>query len=166
MPITVRPTTIEDAPALHLIFTSPRVIEGTLQLPLQSLDQVRARLQDTLTNSLIYPLVGSVDGEVVGSLTLVVNGRARRRHVGELGMAIRDDWQGRGVGTALLHAALDLADNWIGLQRVELDVFTDNAAGIALYQKFGFVIEGTRRRFALRNGTYVDAHCMARLRES
>ncbi len=80
-------------------------------------------------------------------------------------MAVRDDWQGRGVGTALMEAALDLADNWLGLTRVELTVYTDNAAGIALYEKFGFEIEGTHRRHAFRNGEYVDAYSMARLRE-
>ncbi len=79
-------------------------------------------------------------------------------------MAVRDDWQGKGVGTALMGAALDLADNWLDLTRVELTVYTDNAAGIALYEKFGFEIEGTHRRYAFRNGEYVDAYSMARLR--
>jgi L-phenylalanine/L-methionine N-acetyltransferase len=39
-------------------------------------------------------------------------------------MAVRDDWQGRGIGTALMEAALDLADNWLDLTRVELSVYT------------------------------------------
>jgi len=46
-----------------------------------------------------------------------------------------------------------------------LSVYTDNAPAIHLYEKFGFIIEGTARQFALRNGVYVDAHMMARLRE-
>ena len=45
-----------------------------------------------------------------------------------------------------------------------LRVYADNAPAIALYEKFGFEIEGTHRRFAYRNGEYVDAHIMARLR--
>jgi putative acetyltransferase len=79
-------------------------------------------------------------------------------------MAVRDDWQGKGVGTALIEAALDLADNWLNLTRIELGVYTDNAAAFALYKKFGFEIEGTHRRFAFRGGRYVDAYSMARLR--
>ena len=79
-------------------------------------------------------------------------------------MAVRDDWQGKGVGTALMEAVLDLADNWLNLTRVELTVYTDNAAGIALYKKFGFEIEGTHRRYAFRNGEYADAYSMARIR--
>jgi len=65
----------------------------------------------------------------------------------------------------LIAAMVDLADNWLGLRRIELSVYTDNAPAIHLYGKFGFVIEGTARQFALRNGVYVDAHMMARLRE-
>ena len=78
-------------------------------------------------------------------------------------MAVHDDWQGKGVGTALMEAALDLADNWLNLTRIELEVYIDNTAGIALYKKFGFEIEGTYRRFAFRGGEYVDAYSMARV---
>jgi GNAT superfamily N-acetyltransferase len=46
---------------------------------------------------------------VVGSLGLEASRtRWRMRHVGSIGMAVRDDWQGRGIGTALMEAALDL----------------------------------------------------------
>ena len=62
-----------------------------------------------------------------------------------------------------MSAALDIADNWIGYTRVELTVYTDNEAAIALYRKAGFAIEGSARRFALRNGEYVDAHMMTRI---
>ena len=59
---------------------------------------------------------------------------------------------------------MDLADNWLGLTRLDLRVYVDNAPAIALYNKFGFEIAGTHKRFALRDGKYVDAHVMARLR--
>ena len=87
----------------------------------------------------------------------------RRRHVGTIGISVHDDFQHHGAGSALLSAALDIADNWIGYTRVELTVYTDNEAAIALYRKAGFAIEGSARRFALRNGEYVDAHMMTRI---
>jgi GNAT superfamily N-acetyltransferase len=57
----------------------------------------------------IHTLVACVDGEVVGDLTLETRPAYwRRRHVGQIGMAVRDDLQGRGVGTALIEAACAL----------------------------------------------------------
>ena len=58
-----------------------------------------------------------------------------------------------------------MADNWLNLKRVELQVYTDNARAIHLYEKFDFVIEGTHKAFAFRDGEYVDAYSMARVKE-
>ena len=79
-------------------------------------------------------------------------------------MAVRDDWQGKGAGSALMQAAVDLADKWLNLTRLELEVYTDNEPAIRLYKKFGFITEGTLRQFAYRDGIFVDAYTMARLR--
>ena len=81
-----------------------------------------------------------------------------------LGMGVHDDFQNKGVGTRLLQAVLDLADNWLNLKRVELQVFTDNARAVHLYEKFGFIVEGTHEAFAFREGEYVDAYYMARVK--
>jgi putative acetyltransferase len=162
--IFVRHAEPDDHEAIHRIYGGPRATAGTLQLPLQSVEHVRKRFSESPEG--LYHLVACVEGEVVGHLGLETTPRPRRRHVGEVGMAVRDDLQGRSVGTALMEAALDLADNWLGLTRVELTVYTDNEAGIALYEKFGFEIEGTHRCYAFRGGEYVDAHSMARLRPS
>lgn len=163
MDITVRHSEPEDYEALHRIFSGRRAIAGTLQLPLPPAERWRKRLAEPSED--LHSLVACVEDEVVGSLGLETHStRWRMRHTGHIGMAVRDDWQGKGIGTALMEAALDLADNWLGLTRIELTVYTDNAAGIALYEKFGFEVEGTHRRFAFRDGGYVDAYSMARLR--
>ncbi len=161
--VSVRHAEPDDAQAIHRILCGPQATAGTLQLPLQSVEGVRKRFFSETPEGL-YHLVACVDEEVVGHLGLETFTRPRRRHVGEIGMAVRDDWQGQGVGTALMEAALDLADNWLNLTRIELSVYTDNAAAVALYKKFGFEIEGTHRRYAFRNGEYVDAYSMARIK--
>jgi putative acetyltransferase len=79
-------------------------------------------------------------------------------------MGVHEDYQGQGVGSALLAAIVDLADNWYNLRRLELEVYADNAAGVALYRKFGFEAEGLYKKYAFRDGQYVDALPMARLR--
>ena len=162
--ITIRRATADDAPALVRVFSGPRALRGTLQIPYTSEEARRKRLIDLPEGS--YPLVAEIAGEVVGQLTLHTNPtRPRRRHAGALGIAVRDDWQGKGVGTALMAACIDLADNWLNLRRLELEVFTDNETAIRLYKKFGFEIEGTLRQHALRDGQYADTYMMARLRE-
>jgi len=163
MEITVRHAEPDDTEAIHRILSGTRAMAGTMQLPLQSVEDVRKRFFSE-TREGLYHLVACVDEEVVGHLGLETLTRPRRRHVGEIGMAVRDDWQGRGVGTALMEAALDLADNWLNLTRIELEVYTDNTAGIALYKKFGFEVEGTHQRFAFRGGEYIDAYSMARIK--
>jgi putative acetyltransferase len=160
--ITVRRTEPDDHEALQRVFSGPRVISGTLQLPLPSAEMWRKRLSEPPEG--MFSLVACADEEVIGEISLITSPtRWRIRHVGSIGMAVHDDWQGNGVGTALMEAALDLADNWLNLTRVELRVYVDNAPAIALYKKFGFEIEGTHHRFAFRNGEYVDSYSMARI---
>lgn len=161
--IHIRRATPDDAEAIARIFDTPRAVAGTLQIPHMSVESRRKRLSELDDGS--YPLAAVVDGEVVGQLTLHSTSRSpRRKHVGSLGMAVRDDWQGRGVGTALMIACIDLADNWLNLRRLELEVFVDNAPAIRLYEKFGFVIEGRQVDFAFRDGQYVDVFVMGRIR--
>jgi putative acetyltransferase len=161
--IEVRAAELADAEALTRIYADRSAYAQTLQLPFQSLEVWRKRL---MTNDdTQHSLVASVAGEVVGNLGLTRLTRPRRAHVGEIGMGVREDWQSQGVGSALMQAALDLADNWLGLRRLELTVYADNAPAIALYRKFGFAVEGTHRAYSIRNGAYVDTLSMARLIE-
>jgi putative acetyltransferase len=164
MTIAIRRTEPSDYEAVRAIFLGAQAVRGTLQLPFPSVEQWRKRLAEPPEG--MISLVACADDEVIGQLGLHTFPHSpRRRHVGQLGMAVRDDWQGKGVGTALMQAAVDLADKWLNLERLELDVYTDNEAAVRLYKKFGFVIEGTLVRFAFRDGRYVDAYAMARLRE-
>jgi L-phenylalanine/L-methionine N-acetyltransferase len=161
--IEVRAAELSDAEALTRLFANRNAYSQTLQLPLQGSDVWRKRL--TTNDDTQITLVATVAGELVGNLGLTRLTRPRRAHVGHIGMGVRDDWQGKGVGSALMQAVLDLADNWLGLRRLELRVYADNARAIALYRKFGFEVEGTHRAYAIRNGVYVDSLSMARLIE-
>ena len=162
MNLTIRRAEPSDYEALAKIFTYPKVVWGTLQLPYPSVDAWRKRLAEPPEG--FYSLVACIDTEVVGQISLqTFPNRARRRHVGDIGMMVRDDWQGKGVGTALMQAVVDLADKWLNLRRLELDVYVDNEPAIKLYKKFGFEIEGRQVDEAFRDGAYVDTYRMARL---
>jgi len=157
----VEPGDYEDA---RRIFAGPNVIRGTMQLPFPSAELWRKRLAESPEG--LYTLVACVDDEVVGQLGLhTYPSRPRRRHAAGIGMAVRDDWQGKGIGTALMEAALDLADNWLNVTRLELSVFADNEPAMRLYEKFGFVVEGTLEQYVLRDGEYRDCLAMARIRK-
>ncbi len=161
--ITVRHTEPSDFEAFHRIFLCPGVIRGTMQLPYPSAESWRKKLAAPPPD--FYSLVACVEDEVVGNLGLSANLRPRRRHAGSLGMAVRDDWQGKGVGSALMTAAIELADGWLELTRLELTVYTDNVPAIKLYEKFGFVRDGIHRQYAFREGVLVDAYAVARVRD-
>lgn len=143
------------------IRSCPGVMRETLSLPFMTKAQAEKKLANPPDN--LYSIAAEVEGKVVGQCVMRV-GRGRRAHAGSLGLMVHDDHTGRGIGTALVAAMIDMADNWLGLSRLELEVYTDNEAAIRLYEKFGFAVEGTKRHSALRDGVYVDAHVMARIK--
>lgn len=156
----IRRTEASDATGLYKLYSGNTVIYYTLQLPLPSLADWQNRL-NTIPNN-VYSLVALLGNEVVGNIALTIHPNPRRRHTGELAMAVKDQLQGQGIGSSLLTAALDLATNWLNITRLELTVYTDNQQAIALYQKFGFIIEGEAKNFALRDGGFVNAYYMAK----
>lgn len=162
MEIAVRRAEPSDAEAIWKCYTAPLAVRNTLQMPYRSLESVREQL--TKCGEGDHILVAAIDDEVVAVIGLHTSSRPRVNHRGEIGMMVRDDWHGKGVGTAMMRAVIDLADKWLNLARIELTVFTDNESAIALYRKFGFEIEGTHRKYAFRDGDFVDAYAMARIK--
>ena len=141
------------------------VLSGLLQLPYATEAAWQKRIEEMPVGPTTAELfiVAERGGEVVGNAGVHPVQHVRRSHSAGIGMAVAKHAQGQGVGTALMTAIIDWADNWAQLLRLELTVYPDNDAALALYRKFGFVHEGTLRAYALRNGVYIDAHCMARL---
>jgi RimJ/RimL family protein N-acetyltransferase len=98
-------------------------------------------------------LVAAAAGEVVG----LIHVAASRHGFGEIGMAVAREWRGRGVGSALLAAAVAWARER-GLHKLSLAVFAHNEAAIALYRRFGFVEEGRLvEHYRRANGERWDA---------
>ena len=163
--ISIRRAGADDAAALARLMDDPVVYANLMQMPYASEEVHRARIADSLLpGKTDLLLVAERDGKVVGSAGMHATGPAlRRRHAVVIGLSVVSAAQRQGVGSALMQALCDYADRWMGALRIELTVYVDNAAAIALYRKFGFETEGRHRGYALRDGRYVDAFAMARL---
>ncbi len=169
MPVTDAVITLERFNESHIegitaLYNEPSVTRQVLQMPFQSTELWRKRLASD--NEREIKLVALHQGLVIGSIGLEQFSRIRRSHAGSFGMGVLPGWQSKGVGSKLLATALDIADNWMNLQRVELAVYADNEAAIGLYRKFGFETEGLFRDYAVRDGRLVDTLSMARLRRT
>ena len=159
--IVIRPAEVRDAESIRQIYAQPEVYRDVLQLPHPTLDGWQERLTPTAGRRY---LLACINDRVVGNLTLSVEQNPRRGHVATFGIGVAPAFQGRGVASALMTEMVNLCDNWLRITRIELTVYTDNPAALALYRKYGFEVEGTGRQYALRDGEYVDAYFMARMK--
>ena len=156
--VTIRPVRLEDARDVHALRVMEGVRETILALPSERVSDTEEFIRSTKE----HLMVAEVDGRVVGMAGLVIPFMARQRHTAVVGIMVHTDYQGRGIGRALMEALLDIADNWLMLKRVELSVFTDNERAVRLYESLGFVVEGTKRYAAVKNGVHADEYLMAR----
>ncbi|MGV1829814.1 GNAT family N-acetyltransferase [Agrobacterium vitis] len=157
----IRAQSPDDAADIAAMQSKPGFRAGTQRLPYPVEQDVRKYIENRQSNGVW--LVAVMGGIVVGNAGFI-QGIGRRSHTASLSMGVHDAYQGRGIGRALVGELLAIADDWLNIRRLELTVFTDNAAAIALYESIGFIHEGTHRAFAFRAGAFADAHAMARVR--
>ncbi len=162
MEIVVRPTQITDAKALAELYAQPKAYRETLQLPLPSEAMWRQRLENKPDH--IYSFVAEIDGKVIGNIGFEHLQRPRLLHCGSFGLGVHDNYHGLGVASKLIESVLDLADNWLQIKRIQIEVNSDNQAAIACYKKFGFIIEGEAKCSVFRDGEYVNTYYMARIK--
>lgn len=160
--IIVRTFQPEDIPAMQTILSQAAICRTTLQIPDRELAFYENRFRPMRDG--LHRIVAVADDVVVGSCSIFHDQNVRQQHSGGLGMMVHEAYWGFGIGSRLMEAILDVCDNWLNLHRVELEVNTDNPTAIRLYEKFGFVIEGTKRFHVYGDGRWADSHFMARLK--
>ncbi len=104
--------------------------------------------------------VAEVPEGVVGRLSVGRDPHPASHHVADLGLMVAESHRRRGIGWALLDAAVDWA-RVSGVDKLELHVFPHNKGAIRLYERFGFEREGYRKRHYRRPNGFVDAILMA-----
>jgi RimJ/RimL family protein N-acetyltransferase len=116
------------------------------------------------TDRFFFVICRREDDRPVGSIDL--REVDRRNGSASLGIAIgEEDDRGRGYGTDALIALVSFGFDQLRLERIELDVDDFNARARAVYERVGFVHEGTMRRALYRDGAFHDVHRMAVLRD-
>lgn len=158
--VAVRPVRFTDVEQLHHLRGQSGAIAFTLALPSERAEDTRRWLERLTSDD--HVLVAELDGRVVGIVGLHVRS-GKQRHSASVGMVVADDFHGRGIGHRLLDAALYLADDHLGLLRVDLEVLHDNRRAIALYERSGFEQEGRHRRALRYRGGLADVLSFARL---
>lgn len=161
MEITIRPVQIQDARAIHRICIQDDVLPYMVFLPSMRVDAMENRIRNLGPNQ--YEFVAELDGNVVGFVGLT-QGQGRRSHTGDLFMGVDCEYHNIGIGKTLLTKIIDLADNWLMLERVELGVLETNPGAKVLYEKFGFREEGIKKGCLKANGKFVDELMMSRFR--
>jgi ribosomal protein S18 acetylase RimI-like enzyme len=152
---TVRPATAGDAQAMATLFAAVAGERtGIATEPPVDIDERAAQFARTAAGS----VVAVAGGQIVGMLHI----DASPHGFGELGMLVDRGWRGRGVGSALIRAAISWARGR-GLHKLCLEVFAHNTAAIALYRRYGFVEEGRRTgQYRRASGELWDSIVMGR----
>lgn len=141
MDFIIRPIEISDAKEINALRRMPGVFENILGIASERVKSNEDFLMNMDTNhhQLVAVTTAPEGGEVIiGTVGLVTNSSPRMRHSGSIGIMVHKDYQNAGIGTALMKAIIDIADNWLMLIRLELSVFEDNERAIHLYEKCGF----------------------------
>jgi len=164
MDFIIRPVRIEDAEDINEIRRMDGVRETILSTYSERIANTEGFINSLSENDHLLVAEVEKDGarKVVGVVGLNVSRIPRLRHCGSIGIMVHRNYQGKGIGRALLEKVIDLADNWLMLVRLELAVFVDNERAIKLYESLGFQIEGRKRFASIRNGKYDDEYLMAR----
>ncbi|HFZ4263313.1 TPA: N-acetyltransferase family protein [Streptococcus pneumoniae] len=109
-------------------------------------------------------LLAFLNGKIAGIVNITADQRKRVRHIGDLFIVIGKRYWNNGLGSLLLEEAIEWAQASGILRRLQLTVQTRNQAAVHLYQKHGFVIEGSQERGAyIEEGKFIDVYLMGKL---
>ncbi len=127
------------------------------------LEGIRQRISDVAQIENCLFLVAEAERKIVGTLTCGGGTLKADQHMTALGIYVAKDWRDQGIGAALMQRCAAWAQASPLVERVELEVYAQNARAIHLYEKFGFEREGCKRRLYYQHGAPVDMLIMARL---
>lgn len=161
--VTLRPLTVADCEDVFASLDDAESARLTGTQRTFTIEDVRAHLERCETASDRYDFAIAVKGESVGEI--VLNQIDWNNLCASYRIAIWSlDSRNRGFGTEASKLLLRFAFETLRLNRVELEVYAFNPRAIRVYQRLGFVMEGTRREALYWDDEWIDAHIMAMLK--
>lgn len=161
--VTLRPLTAADLPhvmatlddpeSMRLTGTHTRFDTATVDTALRAW----AQRDDRIDLAVIEHATGAHAGEAVLNNLDPANGSCNFR------IALTSRFTGRGLGADATALLLGHAFDTVGVHRVELEVYAFNPRARHVYERAGFVYEGTKRHALHWDGDWIDAHVMAML---
>lgn len=156
----LRAPRIDDAPVmLDFLLAISTETEFTMRYPEEctlTLAQEEQFIQSRIDGDHCVMLVCEVDGEFAGNCELMLHTFMKTRHRGEIAIALKQKFWGRGIGTAMLSELTAIAKAH-GLMQLELVYVDGNDRGRALYEKMGFSLAGKRPdAYRMQDGTLRD----------
>ncbi|MBS8263945.1 GNAT family N-acetyltransferase [Mesobacillus boroniphilus] len=119
-------------------------------------------IKNIIEDDLSIILICEIEGNIVGYLSAIRESFNRVRHSAYIVTGILKEFTGRGIGTKFFHE-LEQWSHANNIHRLELTVMCHNEAGLALYKKMGFEIEGTKKHSLIVENQYIDEYYMAKL---
>ncbi len=163
-PLLLREAVADDAPALleflEVIAADTTYITfepGEFSL---TEEQEREFLEECRSTANHLCLVAFVGDTLAGCLSFSAGKYRRNQHNGFFGVSVRRELWSHGAGSALLDGLIDWARASNVVRKIDLYVRTDNHRAIALYERKGFVHEGTKRMDLIVDGHAHDSHLM------
>lgn len=168
--ITIRPSTLEDAEELAKCMDAIALERRFLgRLGGFTVGQTRALISSLADNGGIQLIaVDENTGIIIGWCHVArVSMEEGMRHVCGLGMGVLKSYRRHGWGQKLLENVIQqvFSSSNTTFSRIEVEVWASNKAAIRLYEKNGFIVEGTKRRARLLDGVEDDMVIMGLLRE-
>lgn len=157
----IRPASAADARNIAQIRRENGVREGVIALTSERNNITKNFINSLTAKDRAY--VAEENGVIAGLVVMLAKRSANKEHCASVAIMVSTEFQGRGIGSALMKKILDDADNVLRLHRVELMVLVDNERAIKLYTKFGFQQEATRKHAAVKDGVFVDEYLFARV---
>jgi RimJ/RimL family protein N-acetyltransferase len=128
---------------------------------LRTVEEQRKVIEQRMGSGNCMILLAEANGQIIGIVSCVGGVLTSTERTVGLGIMVKKEWRGQGIGTAMMQHILAWARNTPIVKRVDLEVLTNNPRAAHIYEKLGFQTEGIKRQIYFKDGEFVDAQVMA-----